>query len=145
MRRISMKNFLARMHNFLAWLIVAGCFMQIYLISRYVFGAGDSETHAIGGFLLMIVALLALIVALIIRVNKWNVILSLTVLLLLFPVQGILANSEIDGAFRALHGVNGMLILTFSYILANGFAKAVVPKATTEETEQRAQAAGATD
>ncbi len=140
-----MKSGLARFHNFLAWLIVAGCFMQIYLISRYVFGAGERETHSFGGFLLMIVALLMLIVALIIRANKWNVILSLVVFLQLFPLQSILAYSDIGGAFRALHGVNGMLILSFSYILANGFAKAVVPKATTEEMEKRAQAAGATD
>ncbi len=140
-----MKSVLARIHNFLAWLLFAGCILQIYLIALYVFGAGDRETHAFGGFILMFVALLSLIVALIIRVNKWNVILSLAVLLLIFPVQGILANSDIDGAFRALHGVNGILIMGLSYMLANGFARAVVSEKIAGDINKVAQTAAAAD
>jgi hypothetical protein len=124
-----MKSKIARIHNILAWLLVAGCFMQIYLIALFVFReVYTPELHWTGGYIVAFVALLSLIVALIIRVNKWNVILSLVVFLQLFPIQGILAYNEIGGAIRALHGLNGMLILTFSYMLANGFAKAVAPK-----------------
>ena len=127
-----MKSKLARIHNILAWTIFAGCFVQIYLIALYVFKAVlTPELHVATGFLLALVALLSLIVALIIRVNKWNIILSLVVFLQLFPIQGILAYSDIGGAFRALHGLNGMLILVFSYMLANGFAKAVWTQAKT--------------
>jgi len=119
--------------------------MQIYLIALYVFGAGSRDNHAFGGYLMMIAALLLLVAALIIRVNKWNVILSLVVFLQLFPLQGILAYADIDGALRALHGVIGMLILIFSYQLANGFAKAVAPKMTNVETDKAVQTAAATD
>ena len=140
-----MKKTLARVHNFLAWLLFAGCIMQIYLIALYVFGAGSRDTHAFGGFLLMFVALLSLIVALIIRVNKWNVILSAAVFLLLFPVQSILAYADVDGAIRALHGVNGMLIMSLSYLLANGFAKAVAPDSSGEGIRKTAKTAAAAD
>ena len=140
-----MKKILAGIHNFLAWLLFAGCVIQIYLIAMVVFGSGSRDTHAFGGFLLMIVSLLSLIVALVIRVNKWNIILSAAVLLLLFPVQGILAYAEIDGAFRALHGVNGILIMGFSYLLANGFAKAVVQDETVERLSYATQKAAAAD
>jgi hypothetical protein len=126
-------------------MLFAGCILQIYLIARYVFGSGDRDTHAFGGFILMFIALLSLIVALIIRANKWNVILSLAVLLLLYPVQGLLAYSDIDGAFRALHGVNGILIMGLSYILANGFAKAVVPEKVAGDINKVAQTAAAAD
>ena len=106
--------------------------MQIYLIALFVFReVYTPELHLTGGYIVAFVALLSLIVALIIRVNKWNVILSLVVFLQLFPIQGILAYSDIGGAFRALHGLNGMLILVFSYMLANGFAKAVWTQAKT--------------
>ena len=83
--------------------------MQIYLIALFVFReVYNPELHWTGGYIVAFIALLSLIVALIIRVNKWNVILSLIVFLQLFPVQGILAYSEIGGAFRALHGLNGI-------------------------------------
>lgn len=142
-----MKSKLARFHNILAWLIFVGCFVQIYLIALYVFReVYTTELHVAGGYLVALVALLSLIVALIIRVNKWNVILSLVVFLQLVPIQGILAYSEIGGAFRALHGLNGMLILVFSYILANGFAKAVLPETMPDRTlEESSAMAGASD
>ena len=142
-----MKSKLARIHNILSWLLVAGCFMQIYFIALFVFGGVfTKDLHWSGGYITAFIALLSLIVALIIRVNKWNVILSLIVFLQLFPVQGILAYSEIGGAFRALHGLNGMLILTFSYILANGFAKAVWPQAkTSSKLEDSTAMAAAAD
>ena len=142
-----MKSKLARIHNILAWTIFAGCFVQIYLIALYVFKAVlTPELHVATGFLLALVALLSLIVALIIRVNKWNVILSLVVFLLLFPIQGILAYSDVGGSIQALHGLNGMLILIFSYMLANGFAKAVWPlEKTGGKVEESSAMAAASD
>lgn len=141
-----MKAKLARVHNILAWLIFAGCFMQIYLIALFVFGGVSTpEYHAAGGFFVALIALLSLIVALIIRVNKWNVILSVVVFLQLFLVQGLLAYSEISGYFRALHGLNGMLILSFAYMMANGFAKAVVPAAAPQKEGKTAVSTASAD
>jgi hypothetical protein len=141
-----MKSKLVRLHNILAWLLVAGCFMQIYLIALFVFrGVNNNDLHWSGGYIVAFTALLSLIVALIIRVSKWNVILSLVVFLQLFPGQAILAYSEISGYFRALHGLNGMLILVFSYLLANGFAKAVLPESASEELETASATATASD
>jgi len=137
-----MKSTLVRIHNGLAWLIFAGSIIQFFLISLAVFGAADSQVHVTGGGILMLAALIMAIVSPIVRVSKWNVILSILVLLLLFPVQGLLAYIEsLPGAVRALHGVNGVLILGLSYQLANGFAKAVAPVDTESEALSTASAA----
>lgn len=122
-----MKHAFARIHNGLAWLLFAGSIFQFFLIAVTVFGGASAEVHANGGRLLMLVALLALIIALIIRTSKANVIASLVVFLLLFPGQGFLAYSDIPSAARALHAITGLLILGLSYAMANDFAKAVVP------------------
>lgn len=137
-----MKSALVRIHNILAWLILAGSIIQFFLISLTVFGAAGTELHGTAGGILMLLALVMAIMALIIRVNKWNVILSILVLLLLFPIQGLFVYIEgLPGAVRALHGLNGVLILGLSYTLANGFARATV----TERITGEAKVSAATD
>jgi hypothetical protein len=140
-----MKRTLARIHIGLAWLLFIGSIIQFFLISLTVFGAADATVHANGGRILMLAALLLLIVALIIRTSKANVLVSLAVFLLLFPVQGMLAYSNIPGEARALHAVTGVLILGLSYVLANGFAKAVVLETEAPTEANLSEAASAAD
>ena len=138
-----MKRAFARIHNVLAWLLFAGSIIQFFLIGLTVFGAAGTDVHANGGRLLMLAALLALIVALVTRTSKANVLTSLAVFLLLFPGQGFLAYMDIPGEARALHAVTGVLILGLSYAMANGFARAVAPEieAPAEGRMRRASAA----
>jgi hypothetical protein len=140
-----MKRAFVSIHNGLAWLLFAGSIIQFFLIGLTVFGAASAEVHANGGRLLMLAALLSLIVALIIRTSKANVLTSLAVFLLLFPGQGFLAYSDIPGEARALHAVTGLLILGLAYAMANGFAKAVVPAADASAETHLSEASAAAD
>jgi hypothetical protein len=120
-----MRKIFARIHNVLAWLIFAGCILQIFLISLAYFGAIEVSNHAFSGFLISVLALFMFISSLIVRSSGLNVILSLVVLLLLIPVQGLLAYSdELPNAVQGLHGLNGMLIMGLSYSLATSKIKA---------------------
>ena len=128
-----MKKTFARIHTGLAWLIFAGSILQIFLISLAYFGAIEVETHAISGFLISVLALLLFISSLVVRSSGLNVILSLVLFLLLFPVQGLLAYSnELPDAVQGLHGLTGMLIMGLAYALANSKIKAT----NYEETEE---------
>jgi len=120
-----MKNNFARIHNILAWLIFAGSILQIFLISLAYFRAIEVETHAFSGFLISVLALLMFISSLVVRRSALNVVLSLVVLLLLIPVQGLLAYSDdLPNAVQGLHGLVGMLIMGLAYTLATGKVKA---------------------
>ena len=123
-----MKKTFANIHNGLAWIIFVGSAIQFFLISMVFFGAAPAEVHGIVGFGISILALLMLISAIVVRSDRWNIIVSVIVFLLLFPVQGILAYSEELPAFvRALHGLNGVIILSLAYLLANGPFRATAP------------------
>jgi len=125
-----MKATAARINTFLAWLIFAGANLQIFLIALSVFGAASSEVHAWSGRVLMLFGLLAAIAAVVARCSRLNIGLSILVMLLLFPVQGIFAYLEFPlPAVNALHAVTGLAILYGSYSLAHGRARATLPAA----------------
>jgi len=133
-----MRRIFARIHNILAWAIFAGSILQVFLISLAYFGAIEAETHAFTGFFMAFLALLMFISSLVARSSGLNILLSLVVFLLLFPVQGLLAYSEdLPAAVQGLHGLVGMLIMGLSYGLAAGKIKAT----TYEESEEAAVAA----
>jgi hypothetical protein len=133
-----MRRTLARIHNGLAWLIFAGSILQIFLISLAYFRAIETDTHGFSGFLIAFLALLMFISSLVVRSSVLNVLLSLVVFLLLFPVQGILAyESGLPNAVQGLHGLTGMLIMGLSYALAAGKVKAT----NYQETKEVAAAA----
>ena len=137
-----MRRTFARIHNILAWIIFAGCILQITLISLAYFGAIEVQVHAAGGFFLSIFALLMFISSLVVRSSGLNVVLSLAVLLLLIPVQGLLAyTNELPNAIQGLLGLNGMLIMGLSYSLATSKIKATNYEAKTQTAAAEAVAA----
>ena len=128
-----MKKTFARIHNGLAWLIFAGSILQIFLISLAYFDAIEVGTHAFSGFIISFLALLMFFSSLIVRSSGLNVILSLVLFLLLFPVQGLLAYSdELPAAVQGLHGLVGMLIMGLAYALASSKIKATNYEETAE-------------
>ncbi len=136
-----MKRVFARIHNILAWLIFAGSILQIFLISLAYFGAIEVETHAFSGFLISVLALLMFISSLVVRSSALNVVLSLVVLLLLFPVQGMLAYSDdLPNAVQGLHGLSGMLIMGLAYTLAKSKIKATNYEETKEAVAEMTKA-----
>ena len=63
--------------------------------------------------------------SLVVRASKTNILVSLAVFLLLFPVQGMLAYEDsLPAAIRGIHGFTGMLIMGGSYGLATSKIKA---------------------
>ena len=96
-RTKTMRRFFVRMHNVLAWLVLAGANLVIFLIALNVFGVASTEVHAWGGRVLMLLALLLAIAALVSRTSRLTVGLSILVFLLLMPVQGILYRNGLPG------------------------------------------------
>jgi hypothetical protein len=121
-----MKANLALVHTGLAWLVVIGSILQFFMIALTIFNGVSIAEHANTGRMLTLAAALMLIVALIIRTSRRTTWFSVAVLLLLFPIQGVLAYVDMPGVLKSLHAVTGTLILWLAYSLAAGSARAVV-------------------
>ena len=132
----------ARIHNVLAWWVFVGAILQILLISQNVFGAIARDWHWVNGNLLYLVALLMVVTSLITRSSRANVILTVALFLLLFPVQAILAQGDLPRWIKGLHGLNGMLIMFLARNLARGRARATLPE---QRRQTVALASAATD
>jgi hypothetical protein len=135
-----MRPLFARLHNALAWLIFLGGIVAIYLIAQSVFGAGTPANHGAFGRILFLVSLVLLITSLVCRSSRLNIGLSLLVPVLLF-VQGVFVYLPAFGpALRALHGVNGLIIMGICYMLAAGRARAMVPASQSVAAPARSSA-----
>lgn len=122
-----MRQLFARIHTVLAWIIFIGCFGQLYLIGLATFGGTSSNTHAEFGRLLILVSLVMLLTAFVARGGRLNVGLS-TLMPVLLLLQGVFAYvPDLPPVVRALHALNGLVIMGVCYLLANGRARAAVP------------------
>jgi hypothetical protein len=96
-------------------LFLLGVVVQFFLAGLYVFGGTSIETHRVLGLILALAALILIILALVGRLPRKTVL--LTVLLLgLSILQSILANIDIDEV-EALHPVNALVIAFVAYAL----------------------------
>ncbi len=122
-----MRQMFARVHTVLAWIILVGCIGLIYLIALSVFGGGSAATHGAFGRYLFLASLVMLIVSLVARSSRLNVGLS-TLVPLLFFLQGMFVHLPLlPPAARALHALNGLIIMGACYLLAHGRARAALP------------------
>lgn len=123
-----MRPLFARLHTMQAWTIFAGCFVLIYLIALSVFGGASSATHGTAGRLLFLAALGLPTMALIARGSRLTIGLSVLVPLL-FLLQGVFVYLPIfPPVIRALHALNGLVIMGLCYQLANGRARVARPQ-----------------
>jgi hypothetical protein len=94
-------------------LFLVGVVVQFFLAGLTVFGGTSIESHRVLGFVLAAAALLLIILALVGRLPRKTVL--LTVLLLgLSILQSVLANIGIDEV-AALHPVNALVIAFVAY------------------------------
>ncbi len=96
-------------HLVVAWLLVVGLLVQVFLAGRGVFGSpANFATHRDFGFLLTVLPLILVVTALGGRFGRGHVI-AAGVMFVQFILQSflILAGDEV----AALHPVNGFLIL----------------------------------
>ena len=96
-------------------LFLLGVVVQFFLAGLYVFGGTSIETHRVLGLILALAALILIILALVARLPRKTVL--LTVLLLgLSILQSVLANIDINEV-EALHPVNALVIAFVAYAL----------------------------
>lgn len=112
-------NTSAKVHLFLGKFIFFWGFVQIALIGLAFFQVSTTEFHAYGGLLLTVAALVMLITALTGKLGGRQIGLSLLLLLLLFPGQGLLVHADFVPAMaRALHPVFGISVMFLGRYLA---------------------------
>jgi hypothetical protein len=103
----------------LAWLLVAGLLVQVFLAGLGVFESPvDFETHRTWGFLLGIVPILLLVVGLIGGVGRRLAVFAIVALVLFILQSVFVALRESSPLIAALHPVNGFLILLIAIEMA---------------------------
>jgi hypothetical protein len=104
-----------RIHIAAAWLFAAGVLLQGYLAGQALTGLGgngDFETHRAVGYSLMgILALVVLVTALIGRLPRAHVGLSVLLFILYIVQTSLPAMRASNPAIAALHPVNAMVLL----------------------------------
>jgi hypothetical membrane protein len=99
-------------HRGLAWLLVAGLVVQVFLAGLGVFaGASNFETHRNVGFLLQAAPFFMAIAAWLGKLGRRDVVLAVVIFLLFFVQSFLLLARDSVPAVAALHPVNGFLIL----------------------------------
>jgi hypothetical membrane protein len=99
-------------HHGLAWLLVAGLVVQVFLAGLGVFAGGSNfETHRNVGFLLQAVPFFMAIAAWLGKLGRRSVVLAVLIFLLFFVQSFLLLARDSVPAVAALHPVNGFLIV----------------------------------
>jgi hypothetical protein len=103
-------------HLALAAAIVLGVFVQVYLIGAYIFGAGQGalDAHRATGFTLQGLELLVFVAALVARLQRRDLGLSL-LLAVIGTLQAGLANAH--GWTGGLHPLLALVVLTLAATL----------------------------
>jgi cytochrome b561 len=106
-------------HLVVAWLLVAGLFLQVFLAGMGVFSSEtEFATHRDVGFTLTLLPAVLIVTALVGRLGRWQAAVA-AVMLGQFILQSILvAMRDSSPAIAALHPVNGVLVLLFALWLA---------------------------
>jgi hypothetical protein len=106
-RRVS-----AAIHHGVAWLLVFGVFVQIFLAGLGVFAGGQNfATHRDFGYTLTFLPVVLLVTALLARLGRRHAVVP-AVVVGLFILQSLLVAMRDDASgIAALHPVNGVVIL----------------------------------
>ena len=106
-------------HVVVAWLLVAGLLVQVFLAGMGVFdGASSFTTHRDWGYILTLLPVVLIVTGLVGAFGRAQVV-AAAVMLGQFILQSILVlQRESSPAIAALHPVNGFLILLIAIWLA---------------------------
>lgn len=111
-------------HRYLAWVVLAAVAFQFFLAGIGVFGAGSLDPHRYNGGLILLGSLLLTLIALAGRAGRKTLggsaaLFGLTVVQIL-----LVWGREISPYISALHPLNALALLYFSYALAYGRLRA---------------------
>jgi hypothetical protein len=106
-------------HALLTWLFVAALFVQVFLAGLGVFDSfARFAIHRDVGYTLTLVPIVLLVLALVGRMGRQQVVLA-AVIFLLFILQSVFVQVFRDAPLvQALHPVNGFIILGLAIALA---------------------------
>jgi hypothetical protein len=106
-------------HLALAWLLVAGLVVQVFLAGLGVFkGPASFVTHRDWGYLLELLPFLLLIVGLVARLGRRPALLAAGIFGLFILQSVFVAVRDTTPEVAALHPVNGFLITFLAIVLA---------------------------
>ena len=114
----------------LAWLFVLAVAIQFLLAGLGVLGGESMELHRQWGFLVLhLIPILMLIAAIVGRMGRAFLVLTVVLFLLVF-VQPIFADAQLDPRWlRSLHVLNALFIFTLGLYLAQRSRKLLVSSA----------------
>jgi len=103
----------------LAWLFLLAVAIQFLLAGLGVLGGGTMEAHRQWGFLaLHLIPILMLIAAIVGRMGRATVALTVALFLLVF-IQAIFTDAQLDPRWlRSLHVLNALFIFALGHVLA---------------------------
>ena len=110
----------------LAWLFVLAVVIQFLLAGLGVLGGESIEAHRVWGFsALHLIPILMLIAAIVARMGRTVIVLTVVLFLLVF-LMPLLADPELDPRWlRSLHVVNALFIFALAHHLAQRATKTV--------------------
>jgi hypothetical protein len=112
------KNRSTQIHASVGKFIFFWGFVQVALIGLAYFGVATTMYHALGGIVLTVAALVMFITAITGKMGGRHIGLSLLLMLLVFPVQGMLTHAPfVPAVGRALHPIFGISIMFFARYL----------------------------
>ena len=114
-----MRSIARSVHLAVAWLLVAGLLVQVFLAGLGVFrGPASFATHRDFGYLLELLPFVLLIAGLVARLGRRPAILAAGIFGLFILQSVFVALRSTAPEVAALHPVNGFLILFLSIVLA---------------------------
>lgn len=114
-----MRSIARSVHLAVAWLLVAGLLVQVFLAGLGVFrGPASFVTHRDFGYLLSLLPIVLLVVGLIARLGRRPAILAAGIFGLFILQSVFVAFRSTSPEAAALHPVNGFLIVLLAIVLA---------------------------
>jgi hypothetical protein len=106
-----MQRILSQIHQGLAWIFLAGLLLQFYLAGAAMFGVGSFEPHRRLGSALTMLAILFLVLALVGRLGRKLI--GLSILLVFLTIVQMMLPSLRGTApwIAALHSVNALALM----------------------------------
>ena len=116
-----MRSIARNLHTVIAWILVAGLVVQVWLAGRGVFESGAAfATHRDVGFTLSIGPIILLVLGLLGGLGRRAALLAVGIFVLFMLQSVFVAMRGSSPLIAALHPVNGFLILLASIYLAWG-------------------------
>ena len=113
-----MRSIARLLHIVLAWVLVAGLVVQVWLAGRGVFDTTGFDPHRSLGYTLSLVPILMLVLGVAGGMGRRVALLSIAIFALFILQSVLVAMKGGYPAIAALHPVNGFLILLAALVLA---------------------------